>query len=231
MSLAIYAAPFDMDSSYVNTNKTNDSIINKKRVSNNNRTQKRYSKNDFNSDKVNSILQSIHNNTFENDGGEMGDFNPPPPPTSMGAENTKAKEASLVPPQKEDPGFGDEVDLNNLDSNYGNGQTAEEYYKKFIPNYQPTKNPHNRPYYQRMDENSYNGVGSSMGMMPGNNSMNVGSNYDVLIEKLNYMINLLEEQQDEKTNNVTEEVVLYSFLGIFIIFIVDSFSRVGKYVR
>ena len=45
------------------------------------------------------------------------------------------------------------------------------------------------------------------------------------------MINLLEERQDERTNNVTEEVVLYSFLGIFIIFIVDSFARVGKYTR
>jgi hypothetical protein len=45
------------------------------------------------------------------------------------------------------------------------------------------------------------------------------------------MISLLEEQQDEKTNNVTEEVILYSFLGIFIIFIVDSFAKVGKYVR
>ena len=45
------------------------------------------------------------------------------------------------------------------------------------------------------------------------------------------MINLLEEQQDEKTNNVTEEVVLYSFLGIFIIFVVDSFARAGKYKR
>ena len=53
----------------------------------------------------------------------------------------------------------------------------------------------------------------------------------VLIEKLNYMINLLEEQQDQKTNSVTEEVVLYSFLGVFIIFVVDSFARVGKYVR
>jgi high-affinity K+ transport system ATPase subunit B len=51
------------------------------------------------------------------------------------------------------------------------------------------------------------------------------------MQKLNYMITLLEEQQDEKTNNVTEEVILYSFLGIFIIFIVDSFARVGKYVR
>ena len=53
----------------------------------------------------------------------------------------------------------------------------------------------------------------------------------VLIEKLNYMINLLEEQQDQKTESVTEEVVLYSFLGVFIIFIVDSFTKVGKYTR
>jgi hypothetical protein len=52
-----------------------------------------------------------------------------------------------------------------------------------------------------------------------------------LMEKINYMIHLLEEQQDEKTGNVTEEVILYSFLGIFIIFIVDSFYYVGKYTR
>ena len=52
-----------------------------------------------------------------------------------------------------------------------------------------------------------------------------------IADKLDYLINLLEEQQSEKTNNVTEEILLYAFLGIFIIFIVDSFSRVGKYVR
>jgi hypothetical protein len=57
------------------------------------------------------------------------------------------------------------------------------------------------------------------------------SESDVLLQKLNYMIHLLEEKQDERTNNVTEEVVLYSFLGIFIIFVIDSFARVGKYVR
>ena len=62
---------------------------------------------------------------------------------------------------------------------------------------------------------------------------NVGSNNDsdALIQKLNYMISLLEEQQDERTSNVTEEVILYSFLGVFIIFVCDSFVRVGKYVR
>jgi hypothetical protein len=51
------------------------------------------------------------------------------------------------------------------------------------------------------------------------------------MEKINYMIHLLEEQQDEKSGSVTEEVILYSFLGIFIIFIVDSFYYVGKYTR
>lgn len=52
-----------------------------------------------------------------------------------------------------------------------------------------------------------------------------------LMTKINYMIRLLEETSDEKINNVSEEMVLYCFLGVFMIFIVDSFSRVGKYVR
>jgi hypothetical protein len=52
-----------------------------------------------------------------------------------------------------------------------------------------------------------------------------------LMKKLNYMIHLLEEQQNEKTNNLTEELILYIFLGIFVIFVVDSFTKVGKYTR
>ena len=54
---------------------------------------------------------------------------------------------------------------------------------------------------------------------------------DELMKKLNYMIHLLEENKDEKTNNVTEELVLYLFLGVFTIFVVDSFARAGKYTR
>ena len=64
-----------------------------------------------------------------------------------------------------------------------------------------------------------------------NNCILIDNEYINQLQKINYMISLLEDQQDEKTNNVTEEVVLYSFLGIFIIFIVDSFAKVGKYVR
>lgn len=54
---------------------------------------------------------------------------------------------------------------------------------------------------------------------------------DVLLEKINYIIGLLENQQDEKTNNVMEDLLIYSLLGCFIIFIIDKFVSVGKYVR
>lgn len=54
---------------------------------------------------------------------------------------------------------------------------------------------------------------------------------DKLMERINYMIHLLEEQQHEKTANVTEEFLLYTFLGVFVIYVVDSFSRTGKYIR
>jgi F0F1-type ATP synthase assembly protein I len=59
----------------------------------------------------------------------------------------------------------------------------------------------------------------------------MGSIDTKLLEKLNYMIHLLEEQQNEKTSNITEEFILYTFLGVFIIYIVDSFAKSGKYVR
>ena len=52
-----------------------------------------------------------------------------------------------------------------------------------------------------------------------------------LLSKLDYIIHLLEEQHNEKTNYITEELILYLFLGIFILFVLDSFARASKYVR
>lgn len=63
------------------------------------------------------------------------------------------------------------------------------------------------------------------------NNQSLSGEKDMLIEKLNYMIHLLEEQQEEKTGHVTEELILYTFLGVFVIFVIDSFARAGKYVR
>lgn len=64
-----------------------------------------------------------------------------------------------------------------------------------------------------------------------NNSNNLTMLPDKMTEKINYMIHLLEEQQKEPTKHITEELILYAFLGIFVIYIVDSFARVGKYIR
>ena len=59
------------------------------------------------------------------------------------------------------------------------------------------------------------------------------NNYDnnKLLSKLDYIVHLLEEQHNEKTNYITEELILYLFLGIFILFVLDSFARASKYVR
>ena len=56
-------------------------------------------------------------------------------------------------------------------------------------------------------------------------------NQDDLLEKLNYMIHLLEHEKQQKSENTAEELILYLFLGIFIIYILDSFAKIGKYVR
>ena len=57
------------------------------------------------------------------------------------------------------------------------------------------------------------------------------ANRTELMKKMDKILHLLEEQQDHKTGHATEELILYYFVGVFIIFVVDSFARAGKYVR
>jgi hypothetical protein len=63
-----------------------------------------------------------------------------------------------------------------------------------------------------------------------NQETTINSNKE-LLNKLDYIVHLLEEQHNEKTNHITEELILYLFLGIFIIFVLDSFARSSKYTR
>lgn len=230
-SLAITAAPIENENSYSET------PLNRKRQSHN-KTQRKNSlvQEDFNPEKVNSVLQSIHNK-LPDEGDELCDYNtdstnikktsamameafkplnPMAPPQSMGTERTKEgmknmhnnNSSNLVP----QPVQMDDLELQSLQSAFMNDSQVRDYYKRLTPNLDAlkTKLHENKEYHQPNDMDMSN---------------------QILIEKLNYMINLLEEKKDEKTNNVAEEVVLYSFLGIFMIFIVDSFSRSGKYVR
>jgi hypothetical protein len=246
--LAMSAAPIENDNTQTYSN---ENSINKKRQTHNShaKTQKfRQVSDDFNPQKVNSVLQSIHNSFSDDDNdNDLGNYNPkgssvsakhsddfkpinpyefPSKPVSVGGERTKKPEGmtnmdeNLVPK----PIDQNDLDLQELQTNFMNDAQVKEYYKKLVPNYNQSKfnkSDNNKNYYSQSSETSSN---------YSSNNMSSDSN-QVLIEKLNYMINLLEEQQDQKTGSVTEEVVLYSFLGVFIIFVVDSFARVGKYVR
>jgi hypothetical protein len=219
MSLAMFAASID-DNSNITMPNNSDNILNQKRHK---RTQRKYPKiENYDNKKVNSILEKLHN--MDEDDDDKDNFNPPPNPESMGAQktiptketfggmnNSLAKSVGKAPmPNYEG---GDNLDLNDY-TNYGNSKEIEDYYKNVLPGY---KNSVNKPYYPYRE--------------PQSNYINNDSSHDVLIQKLNYMISLLEDQKDEKTNNVTEEVILYSFLGIFIIFIADTFVKAGKYTR
>jgi hypothetical protein len=86
-------------------------------------------------------------------------------------------------------------------------------------------------YYNQFVSAANKGYGSGLGSDNTYDSSSMSMPKNELIEKLNYVIDLLEEQQDYKTNSILEDLILYAFLGIFIIFIVDSFSKSNKYVR
>jgi hypothetical protein len=86
---------------------------------------------------------------------------------------------------------------------------ASQYYEQFVPYAETLAN-------QLAAGGGVGGAGQN-GTMSGTNA--------ALIEKLNYIIHMMEEKKDEKTGHVIEELVLYCFLGIFIIFIVDTFTN------
>lgn len=85
-----------------------------------------------------------------------------------------------------------------------------------------------QPWVYRQNQGSSHGQ-----VVQDNSSLNLQqtASEPELLQRMNYMIHLLEEQKDQKTDNVNEELILYLFLGIFVIFVTDSFTRVGKYRR
>ncbi len=57
------------------------------------------------------------------------------------------------------------------------------------------------------------------------------TNNSEMLNKINRMIDMFEEQREIKTSKKNEEIVLYCFLGVFTIYILDSFVSIGKYSR
>jgi hypothetical protein len=137
-----------------------------------------------------------------------------------GMDNDSSNLADFNPPPKpeltqmgdreKDTPKSESVEQDNLDSpvqphdyqTFNNEAVNSEYYQQYIP------------YYTQLA-----------------NQQAVNGDKSQLLEKLNYMIALIEEQKEHKTDNITEELILYMFLGVFVIFVVDSFARAGKYTR
>ena len=199
-SLAFHAAPVN--------NNPRSSNVNKKRIAAQKKTP----------GELNTLMKSIHNTLPDDDGPADGESdagsaadgihvppisgNFPPPPVSVGAENTREKDEQLAKAHAPI-----RTDMRNLSENYAADEAVRQNYNSISPQYASAPVP---SYYSA----------------PAHPTSN-----EVMLKKVNYLIHLMEEQRDERTGNVTEEVVLYSFLGVFVIFVVDSFVRVGKYVR
>jgi len=159
--------------------------------------------------KVHELLSKMTEVDAENDGAHLVNFSPITPPTltrnnlDMIDDAEDIQKINPVMQPKNRPNGVYLADNRSLANltNYQNSYTN-----------QPLFQNQNKPYYANM------GVSSQ-----GSDSK--------LMERINYMIHLLEQQQHEKTANITEEFLLYSFLGVFVIYVVDSFTKNGKYVR
>lgn len=218
-SLLLSASPLDENNNIINQ-------IEKKKINNRNKTIKKR----MNTDKIDKVMRQIHDNDDDYSNSNLGDFNPLPKPVSIGAVKREELENRLNNSNHQEINENEEQYNNIHRSNYDNSDIPVEK-----ENFQSLPSNYTQEYYNHIMSNyNYNSNNNNNNIQPytGNVSerMNHTSN-DELLNKLNYMIHLLEEQQEIKTSNITEEIILYSFLGIFIIFVLDSFARAGKYVR
>lgn len=172
--------------------------------------------------RVNELLNHITSVNVENEGDKLMNFKPISNPSYNVKKDTfvdgmqKVFESNELPfPQNDLYNPPPKVEKTS------HGYPSYHHNDGSYSNYSTTYSNQNilYPYHSK----------SNRGML---DNMNLNdANLNRILEKINYVVHMLEEQHNEKTSNITEEFILYTFLGVFVIFIVDSFSRTGKYVR
>ena len=170
--------------------------------------------NEHKQSRVNEMLNRITSVSAHNDGSSLVDFSPIETPYGNTRKNDLLPKVS-APQQTDGP----------------RGALQEERGRMFVPNESSLGKYTN---YRLAHDPAQLSKTVGGGVAPYYAKMGIAKNGDEnsrLMEKINYMIRLLEEQQMEKTNNVIEEFLLYTLLGVFVIYVVDSFSRAGKYMR
>lgn len=164
---------------------------------------------DDRTNKVTEIINQMSAVSIENDGSGLADFTPPPNPT---VQQKKPQESNLSTPINI-PVDNRHVSPYETQTPLGRDRELGNYHQIYTP-------PSTSIPFMTTPPLSHNKQ-SYVSPEPSGK----------LLEKINYMIHMLENMEGEKTNNITEEFVLYSFTGIFIIFVLDSFLKTGKYVR
>jgi hypothetical protein len=230
MSLALFAADYNEEPNKEGTINQKRRLFNRK-IGMANRTGGKKP-----SSKALSTLNAIHSNLDEVESEETGlmNFKPIDPPESAGTEKTRTRssgefrdtesegfEALFTESPNEggvsgeggsggDGGDGGDGGSGGLGGDgVSDGGYSSQYHNQFVPPSHlntPTQVNNIRPVTR-------------------------GPGPDDLDQKLNYLIELIEQQRGEKTEHVTEEILLYGLVGVFVIYVVDSFVTIGKYRR
>ena len=156
--------------------------------------------------RVNDLLNKITSTNADNDGNHLSNFSPPQNPEINQKKGLYSTDDLNRRPMNMPLPV---IRKDNNDSNYSDNNMSTAKLSNYQMSYEPTKNQ----YYANM------GLGQGLGQN------------DKIMEKINYLIHMLEAERDEKTDTIIQDMVLYMFLGVFIIFICDSFARSGKYTR
>jgi hypothetical protein len=157
------------------------------------------------------VLELMNNLNPDNDGTHLANFNPPP---AMGS--APLKPAQPIP--SADP------HIEPLQNEFQLASPAAQFQRSSENRFYPTSPETNFSNYRQ----SYLNQGQNRYLASGTDGISTK-----LMDKINYMIHMLEQQQNERTEHIMEEFILYTLLGVFIIFVVDAFARSGngKYVR
>lgn len=166
-------------------------------------------------DRVNNLLDEM-SSLGNDENNEMGNFDPIQPPNLQNKKDMQPLEFS----REYNPTISTYLEATNARKNkksqeqilYGANDSGHAKLSNYMQSYDGSKI---QPYYAKMGISTPSSEGGS----------------DKLMERINYMIHLLENQQHEKTDTITEEFILYIFLGAFVVFVVDSFARTGTYKR
>jgi len=188
-----------------NNNNSNNSNNNNNSNNSNSTCKKNQTYKNKNTQKIDkTMLQQLYNSNNSNtdENYEMGDF--VPVQKTMQTANIQQQVLNSNTRYNEVLDDDDVIDKSKLEMVKEN-----DLYKQFINNYNNS-----------VTKDVYN-----------SNNSNYSNGNNELLKRLDKILYLLEEDKNDQNHLITEELILYVFLGVFIIYVLDSFVKAGKYVR